>query len=419
MQPVPQVSPDGKYWWDGNSWQLLPTQAEVPAFEVARATGPVPGGQVAAAVALWAVLVIGIGIIALGAIALIDLLIPGHRQAGGVALVIVDIAVGGLVGLPVVLQTGWFTRPASSATVDRSWMPWVLWAIVVLGIGIAALGVIALVDLLIPQHPKNATAAPGVVLIGLGALVCLGPTLRLHGFGLSITRHSQGPRSAKFSRPRSRSQRARMQLAVLFGVLGFFAVIIGAARRGDIGWGLVAGVAMAVAFGIPVGIAWAMRRGRQPQEPTPAVPPPPPTLTGSITVRPTRFYRWGPPIIFLVMAGTFLSNAYQNYLQGGLGNSWLIGTMGLVAIGLTFLSPTGYIRVDDSTIFFGPNLPLPVRRTFDRRDVALIRATSAPMSSRTLFLRPDGSTLWSTPGVVWGEAGLRSLADYLGVPYEE
>jgi hypothetical protein len=209
-----------------------------------------------------------------------------------------------------------------------------------------------------------------------------------------------------------------MQLALLFGVLGFFAVIIGAARQGGIGWGLVAGLAMVVAFGIPVGIAWAMRRGSQPQEPTPAVPPPPPTLTGSITVRPTPFYRWGPPIIFLVMAGAFLTNAYQNYLQGGLGNSWFSWALGLIAIGLAFLSPTGYIRVDDSTIFFGPNLPLPVRRTFDRRDVALIRATSAPMSSRTLFLRSDGSTLWSTPGVVWGEAGLRSLADHLGVPYD-
>jgi hypothetical protein len=133
-------------------------------------------------------------------------------------------------------------------------------------------------------------------------------------------------------------------------------------------------------------------------------------------LRPTLWVQWGVPIIFLVMAGAFLSNAYHNYVRGGLGNSWFGAAMGLVAIGLAFLSRTGYIRVDDSTIFFGPNLP--GRRRFPRQEVALIKASYSPMSRRTMFLRSDGSTLWSTPGFAWGQEGLRSLASYLGVPFE-
>jgi hypothetical protein len=133
-------------------------------------------------------------------------------------------------------------------------------------------------------------------------------------------------------------------------------------------------------------------------------------------VKPTRFVRWVTPIIFLVIAGVFLSTTYQNFVQGGLGNSWLIGTVSLITIGLAPLSRSAYIRVDDSTIVFGPKLP--GRRTFDRREVARIVATPSPFSKRTLFLRSDGSTMWSTPGFAWGRASLQSLADYLGVPFE-
>jgi hypothetical protein len=131
-------------------------------------------------------------------------------------------------------------------------------------------------------------------------------------------------------------------------------------------------------------------------------------------LRPTRWVRWGTPIIFLVMAAAFLSTAYQNYVQGG--DAWLIGAVGLITIGVAFLSRSAYIRVDDSTIFFGPNLP--GHRRFPRGEITLIKATYSPMSRRTLFLRSDGSTLWSTPGFAWGQDGLRSLANYLGVPLE-
>src|SRR5260370_16374540 len=80
MQPVPQVSPDGKHWWDGQSWQVLPTVAAAPEVYVGGAAGPVRRRQVAGAVALWAVLVIGIGTIALGAIVLADRLNPHHPK---------------------------------------------------------------------------------------------------------------------------------------------------------------------------------------------------------------------------------------------------------------------------------------------------------------------------------------------------
>ena len=117
-----------------------------------------------------------------------------------------------------------------------------------------------------------------------------------------------------------------------------------------------------------------------------------------------------------MIAGVFLSTAYQNLVQVGLGHAWLIGTVGLITIAIAILSRSAYIRVNESTIFFGPNLP--GHRRFPRGEVALIRATYSLMSRRTLFLRSDGSTLWSTPGFAWGQDGLRSLADYMGVTFE-
>ena len=83
-------------------------------------------------------------------------------------------------------------------------------------------------------------------------------------------------------------------------------------------------------------------------------------------------------------------------------------------------APKAYILVDDSTITFGPALTsfAARRNTFNRREVARIRATNSPITRNTLFLRSDGSTLCSTPGFFWGRDGLQSLADYLGVPPE-
>jgi hypothetical protein len=428
MQPAPQVSPDGKYWWDGHSWQKLPTLADAPELDEARAADPAHYRQIAGAVVLWAVLLLGIGIVALGAIVLIDLLIPGHPKASGVAPGVFLIAVGGLVGLPAVLQSGWFTRPAHPASVVRSWMPWVLWATIVLGIGIVALGMVALLDLLSPHHPKTLTAAPGAFGIGLGGLVCLGPTLRLLGFGLSISRRTQVPRSAKLARPQTRSERARMRLALSGMALLLVGVFVGTERKAGIGGALVAALATVVAFGIPVSIAWARQRRNRSLPLATALPPPPPTLSGSMTIGPSRFNLRVVPIIALAVAGVFLWVDYEMLVQQGLGDPWLTGAfvffmIALLAAVLIFVaiwSRKAYIRVDDSTITFGPSLTsfAARRNTFNRHEVARIRATHSPMTRITLFLRSDGSTLSSTPGLFWGRDGLQRLADYLGVPLE-
>jgi hypothetical protein len=252
--------------------------AAAPELDMTRAADPPPHGQVVGAVVLWAILLLGLVSIAQGAIALIDLAIQGHRQAGGVAVGVVDIAVGALVGLPAVLQSGWFTRPANSASVERSWMPWVLWAIMALGIGVAALGLVALLALLFGQHPKASSAAADVLVIGLGGLICLGPTLRLRGFGLLTSRRIQAPRSAKLARPQTRLDRARMQVAISGMGLLVVGVFVATASKASVGWAIVAALASAVAFGIPVSIAWAtQRRNRSLPLPT-LLPPPLPTL---------------------------------------------------------------------------------------------------------------------------------------------
>ena len=137
-----------------------------------------------------------------------------------------------------------------------------------------------------------------------------------------------------------------------------------------------------------------------------------------MTLRPNRFNLWSTSILLLVVAGGELGGAaYQILvLQRELGVAWFLGASALFWIALVVGAQKVYIQVNDSTIIFGPRLP--GRRTFDRREVARIRASHSPLTRRTLFLRSDGSTLYSTPGVMWGRDGLQKLADYLGVPLE-
>src|SRR5260370_11713673 len=201
MQPVPQVSPDGKHWWDGQSWQVLPTAAAGPEAYVAGAAGTVRRRQVAGAAALWAVLVIGIGTISLGAIVLADLLNPHHSKSVTASPGVFLIAVGALVVLPAVVPSRWLIRAASPGSVEMSWVLWMMWAVLVLGIGIVALGMIGFLDLLNPNHSRTLTAAPSLLVIGLGGLAILGPTLKLRGFGLLISRRTQAPRSPKLTPP--------------------------------------------------------------------------------------------------------------------------------------------------------------------------------------------------------------------------
>ena len=134
-------------------------------------------------------------------------------------------------------------------------------------------------------------------------------------------------------------------------------------------------------------------------------------------LRPTFTVRWIAPVLFLAGAGASLVGVYQQVTSGQFGGvAIFLGAFALVLIGAAVFVRTAYIEVDDSRIIFGPRI---LHRTFNRRDVARIRTVAfSPSSRRTLLLRADGSTLWSLPGSFWGRAGLQSLADYLGVPFE-
>jgi len=132
-------------------------------------------------------------------------------------------------------------------------------------------------------------------------------------------------------------------------------------------------------------------------------------------VRPIFTFRWAFPIVLLAAAAGELLGAYQNLIHQEIGGVWFLGGGAVLWIALALFCLTAYIRVDDSRIVFGPKV---LHRTFDRREVAGIRATASPMTRRTFLLRSDGSTLWGTAGFFWGRDGLQSLANYLGVPFE-
>lgn len=135
-------------------------------------------------------------------------------------------------------------------------------------------------------------------------------------------------------------------------------------------------------------------------------------------LRPSRFNLWVTSIFLLAVAGAELAGAAYQILvqQRELGVAWFLGASALFWIALVVGAQKSYIQVDDSAIIFGPKLLS--RRSFDRREVARIRASHSPLTRRTLFLRSDGSTLYSTPGVFWCRDGLQRLADYLGVLLE-
>jgi len=147
-----------------------------------------------------------------------------------------------------------------------------------------------------------------------------------------------------------------------------------------------------------------------------------------VTLGPSRFNLWVVPVVALAVAVVFLWVDYEMLAQQGLGDPWLLGVgvaafIGLAAacmIAVAVWAPKAYIRVDDQTITFGPSLTSFAgrRNTFNRQEVARIRSGPSPVTRNTLFLRSDGSTLCSTPGLFWGRDGLQRLADYLGVPLE-
>src|SRR5258708_1110838 len=424
MQPVPQVSPDGKHWWDGQSWQVLPTVAAAPEVYVGGAAGPVRRGQVAGAGALWAVLVIGIGTIALGAIVLADLLNPHHSKSVTASPGVFLTAVGALVVLPAVVPSRWRIRPASPDSVEMSWVLWMIWAVLVLGIGIAALGMIGLLDLLNPNHSRTLSAVPSLLVMGLGGLAILGPTLKLRGFGLLISRRTQAPRSAKLSRPLASSERARMGIEISGMVLVVVGAFVVTASKAGVGWALVTALASGVVFGVAASLGWAWLRRHPSQDPVPFVPPPSSTSTGSavrpiLTLRATASARWVTLIFCLVLAGGLVGDAIWNWM-GGRREIWGLIVIAALFVAIAYSYWSMYIQADDTAIVFR----FVVTRRYDRRGVVAIRIGRFVVSyyrgsgRRVSFLRPDGSVVFTTIFYWWGEDMLEGVASYLGVPIQ-
>jgi len=426
VQPAPRVSPDGKYWWDGQIWQKLPALADAPELDVARTSGRPRRGRVVAAVVLWATLLLGLGSIAQGAIALIDLVIPGHRQAGGVSLGLVDIAVGALVGLPAVLQSKWLARPMHSASIERSWMPQVLWAIIALGIGFVALGLVALVALLIGHHPKPLSAVVDALVIGLGGIICLGPTLRLRGFGLLASPRNQAPRSAKLSRPPTSSERARIGIAIGGMVLVVVGALVATASKAGVGWALVTALASAGAFGIAASLWWAWLLEHPSPDPTPFIPPPSSTSVGSalrpiLTLRATASARWVTLVFCLVLAGGLIGIGVRGWIvYGHVDVLWAQTVIAAIFVAMAYLYWSMYIQANDTAIVFR----FVVTRHYDRREVVAIRIGRFVVSyyggsgRPVRFVRSDGSVLFDTIFYWWGKDQLEALATYLGVPIQ-
>jgi hypothetical protein len=426
VQSAPRVSPDGKYWWDGQIWQKLPTLANAPELNITRTSDRPRRGRVVAAVALWATLLLGLGSIAQGVIALIDLVIPGHRQTGGVSVGLIDIAVGALVGLPAVLQSKWLARPTQSASVERSRMPQVLWAIMALGIGFVVLGLVALVALLVGHHPKPLSAAVDVLVIGLGGIICLGPTLRLRGFGLLASPRNQALRSAKLGRPPTRSERARIGIAIGGMVLVVVGAFVATASKAGVGWALVIALASAGAFGVAASLWWAWLLEHPSQDPIPFVPPPTSTLTGSavrpiLTLRATASARWVTLGFCLALAGGVVGIGVRGWIvYGHVGLLWAPIVIAALFVAMAYIYWSMYIQADDTAIVFR----FVVTRRYDRREVVAIRIGRFVISyyggsgRPVRFLRPDGSVLFSTIFYWWGKDELEALATYLGVPIQ-
>jgi hypothetical protein len=305
-------------------------------------------------------------------------------------------------------------------------MPWVLWAFIVLGIGIVALGVVALLALLSPHHPKTLSAAPDVLVIGLGGLVCLGPALRLRSFDLLASHRTQALRSAELGRPLTGSERARMGVAISGMVLVVVGAFVVTASKAGVGWALVTALASGVAFGVAASLAWAWLRGHPSQDPVPFVPPPSSTSTGSavrpiLTLRPTASARWVTLVFCLALAGGLIGLGVRGWIiYGHVDLLWAPTVIAAIFVAMAYSYWSMYIQADDTAIVFR----FVVTRRYDRREVVAIRIGSFVISyytgsgRRVSFLRPDGSVLFTTIFYWWGKDELEALASYLGIPIQ-
>lgn len=82
--------------------------------------------------------------------------------------------------------------------------------------------------------------------------------------------------SAKLARPQTRSERARMQVAIGGMVLLVVGVFVATASKAGVGWAIVAALGSAVACGIPVSIVLGTQRRNRSLPLASALPPLPP-----------------------------------------------------------------------------------------------------------------------------------------------
>jgi hypothetical protein len=130
--------------------------------------------------------------------------------------------------------------------------------------------------------------------------------------------------------------------------------------------------------------------------------------------------RWGASLAVIAVGGLLLLGPVQNVVANHATLGAIDFVFGLVFIvaGVMFIVVgviewSSYIRVNDSSIFFGHVLS---HRRSDREDIARIVVNTVWTSRSTRFIRRDGSVALNTSGLLWGRARLKSLADYLGVP---
>jgi hypothetical protein len=153
MQTPPEVSPDGRYWWDGREWQPMPQAGDAtPVQQSTRVTARPP----------W--LPEGIDI-------------PSAPNAA-------DIAQGADVGpAETVMPAPLWDQPAPPRGLISKVM---LWAGVALGAAILVFGVLGVISLSISTTARSGSVVVAVVFILFGAALLASCVLRLMGYAVSL-----------------------------------------------------------------------------------------------------------------------------------------------------------------------------------------------------------------------------------------
>jgi hypothetical protein len=150
MQTPPQVSPDGRYWWDGREWQPMPDASDSAWIQPPPPATPRPP---------W--LSEGIEV-------------PIAPNAA-------DIEQEAHAG-PVLPAPAWEQPTPPRGLVSKV----VLWSGVVLGAGILVFGVLGVISLSVSSTARSGSVVVAVVFIAFGAALLGNCVLRLMGYAISL-----------------------------------------------------------------------------------------------------------------------------------------------------------------------------------------------------------------------------------------